>query len=141
MADRRNTRQRQLVLDVVRSRYDHPTVEQIYDAVHARDGHVSRATVYRNLHLLAEQGQILSIKAPGGERFDLRADCHPHIVCTSCGAVEDVLMDFDDHLDEHAAATTEWAVQSHAIIFTGLCPRCASSPAVAEALDGAAVEN
>ncbi|MGN0077024.1 MAG: transcriptional repressor, partial [Parafannyhessea sp.] len=71
---RRNTRQRQMVLDEVRSRCDHPTAEQIYEAVRARDPRVSQATVYRNLHLLAQEGQILSIKAPGVEHFDLRRD-------------------------------------------------------------------
>lgn len=66
MTERRNTRQRQLVLEEVRSRHDHPTAEQIFDEVHKVDEHLSRATVYRNLHLLADEGIILSIKAPGG---------------------------------------------------------------------------
>jgi Fe2+ or Zn2+ uptake regulation protein len=67
MTERRNTRQRQLVLEEVRSRHDHPTAEQIFDEVHKVDEHLSRATVYRNLHLLADEGIILSIKAPGGD--------------------------------------------------------------------------
>ena len=49
MKQQRNTRQRQLVLDAVRSRRDHPTAEQIYQSVHQVDAHVSRGTVYRNL--------------------------------------------------------------------------------------------
>jgi Fur family transcriptional regulator, ferric uptake regulator len=125
MADRRNTRQRQLVLDVVRSRRDHPTVEQIYDSVRELDAHVSRATVYRNLHLLAEAGNILSIKAPASEHFDLRADSHPHIACVMCGAVADVDLAWEDDLDERAVAGEGWLVRSHAIIFDGLCPSCA----------------
>ena len=80
MTERRNTRQRQLVLEEVRSRHDHPTAEQIFDEVHKVDEHLSRATVYRNLHLLADEGIILSIKAPGGERFDLRTDEHAHVI-------------------------------------------------------------
>ena len=124
MGARRNTRQRQLVLDVVRSRRDHPDVEQIYEAARARDEHVSRATVYRNLHLLADEGAILSIKADGREHFDLRADCHPHIVCTECGSVADIYLDFDDGLDELARATSDWVVSSHAVVFEGVCPAC-----------------
>ena len=52
LKQQRNTRQRQLVLDVVRGRRDHPTAEQIYQSVREQDAHVSRGTVYRNLNLL-----------------------------------------------------------------------------------------
>lgn len=128
MADRRNTRQRQLVLDAVRSRCDHPTADQVYQAVRAQDCHVSRATVYRNLHLLADAGDILSIKVPGGERFDLRADAHPHIICSSCGRVADVPFErggaYEDTLDERASLVTSWQVSTHSLVFTGLCPHC-----------------
>lgn len=128
MADRRNTRQRQLVLDAVRSRCDHPTADQVYQAVRAQDCHVSRATVYRNLHLLADAGDILSIKVPGGERFDLRADAHPHIICPSCGRVADVPFKrggaYEDTLDERASLATSWQVSTHSLVFTGLCPHC-----------------
>ena len=128
MADRRNTRQRQLVLDAVRSRCDHPTADQVYQAVRAQDCHVSRATVYRNLHLLADAGDILSIKVPGGERFDLRADAHPHIICSSCGRVADVPFErggaYEDTLDERVSLATSWQVSTHSLVFTGLCPHC-----------------
>ena len=49
---RRNTKQRALVLDAVRARCDHPTAEDIYLDVRRQDDRISRATVYRNLRLL-----------------------------------------------------------------------------------------
>ena len=58
MKQQRNTRQRQLVLDVVRGRRDHPTAEQIYQSVREQDAHVSRGTVYRNLNLLCDNREI-----------------------------------------------------------------------------------
>ncbi|MGO5211312.1 Fur family transcriptional regulator [Parafannyhessea sp. LCP21S3_E6] len=125
---RRNTRQRQMVLEEVRSRCDHPTAEQIYQSVHERDPRMSQATVYRNLHLLAEEGEILSIKAPGVEHFDLRRDAHPHMVCTRCGSVVDVPIPLGDaDLDGRAAAATGWQVLDHAVIFRGVCPACMRS--------------
>ena len=42
---RRNTRQRKLILEVVRSMNDHPTADEIYLAVHERDEHIGRGTV------------------------------------------------------------------------------------------------
>ena len=134
MTERRNTRQRQLVLEEVRSRHDHPTAEQIFDEVHKVDEHLSRATVYRNLHLLADEGIILPIKAPGGERFDLRTDEHAHVICVRCGKVMDVGVHEDQTLDAQATADLRpfaeggypWTVYSHATIFQGLCPECAA---------------
>ena len=67
---RRNTKQRKLVLDAVRQSYNHPTADEIYNAVREQDDRISRGTVYRNLNLLADAGEILSIKTPGGSRFD-----------------------------------------------------------------------
>ena len=57
---RRNTRQRKLVLDAVRQSYNHPTADEIYNVVRAQDDKISRGTVYRNLNLLADAGEILS---------------------------------------------------------------------------------
>lgn len=61
MKQQRNTRQRQLVLDVVRGRRDHPTAEQIYQSVREQDAHVSRGTVYRNLNLLCDNREIYRV--------------------------------------------------------------------------------
>ena len=52
--ERRNTRQRQLVLEAVQELCDHPTADEIYLRVREQDDHISRGTVYRNLHLLAD---------------------------------------------------------------------------------------
>lgn len=87
---RRNTRQRKLVLDAVRQSYNHPTADEIYNAVREQDDKISRGTVYRNLNLLADAGEILSIKTPGGSRFDRTIEPHAHIICTSCSRVIDV---------------------------------------------------
>ena len=95
MKQQRNTRQRQLVLDAVRSRQDHPTAEQIYQSVRERDAHVSRGTVYRNLNLLCEKQDIYRVVMADCDRFDLRADPHHHMRCVLCGSVVDVDLPYD----------------------------------------------
>lgn len=100
---RRNTRQRKLVLDAVRQSYNHPTADEIYNVVRAQDDKISRGTVYRNLNLLADAGEILSIKTPGGSRFDRTIEPHAHIICTSCSRVIDVPLPFDAQLDAKAS--------------------------------------
>lgn len=121
---RRNTRQRQLVLDAVRARCDHPTAEDIYQDVRAIDGKVSRGTVYRNLNLLTETGTITTVKAPGTARFDWRCDGHGHAVCRRCGAVADIRLPYDAELDERAGAESGFSVDSHSLVFEGTCPAC-----------------
>ena len=119
---RRNTKQRKLVLDAVRQSYNHPTADEIYNAVREQDDKISRGTVYRNLNLLADAGEILSIKTPGGSRFDRTIEPHAHIICTSCSRVIDVPLPFDAQLDAKASEQIGWHVTSHYTIFEGLCP-------------------
>ena len=71
-----NTRQRQLVLDVVLARSDHPTADQVYADARAIDEKISRGTVYRNLHTLAARGDILQVKLPDVDRYEELADRH-----------------------------------------------------------------
>ena len=124
MKARRDTKQRQLVLNAVRSRSDHPTAEQIYESVHARDEHVSRGTVYRNLALLAEDCEINHVKVPGADRFDLTVELHCHLLCVRCGRVCDAPAEYRHELDEHVAAQTGYGSVRHRTVYEGICPDC-----------------
>ena len=121
---RRNTRQRQLVLDTVRATSEHPTADEIYTAIRKVDEHVSRGTVYRNLNLLAEEGVIRAIKTPGGSRFDWNCSEHAHIICTSCGKVADLSLPYDKGLDTKATQDSGFSACSHYTLFEGVCPEC-----------------
>lgn len=121
---RRNTKQRTLILDIVRAHGDHPTAEDIYRDVRERNPKVSRGTVYRNLNLLEETGDIISIEAPGGNRFDRRCDPHAHVICCSCGAVRDAMIEHDYALDGMVERQTGYTVMRHETLFYGICPSC-----------------
>ena len=124
MKQQRNTRQRQLVLEAVRAHRDHPSADQIYLDVRAADEHISRGTVYRNLNLLEQNGEILHVKVPGMDRFDWRVDYHYHLLCTGCGAVIDVPTPYHAELDRELAGQTGYRIARHRLIFEGLCPAC-----------------
>ncbi len=112
------------MLDAVRSRCDHPKAEDIYLQVRETDERVSRGTVYRNLNLLTEAGVITTVKTPGTTRFDWRCDGHVHAVCRCCGAVADVMLPYDDGLDERAGLETGFSIDAHILVFEGTCPAC-----------------
>ena len=124
MVQRRNTRQRKLILDIVRTMDDHPTADEIFLAAREHDPHIGRGTVYRNLNLLVDEGAIRILKAPGGSRFDWRTDEHTHVLCSSCGAIADLPLPYDPALDMKAASATGYEVHSHYMFFEGLCPTC-----------------
>ena len=124
MKTRRNSKQRQLVLEAVKARCDHPTADQIYLDVRARDDKISRGTVYRNLGLLSDEGQISQVRVPEADRYDLRQDRHYHLFCTGCGRVFDAPMPYHAEYDDQVGEETGFRVSRHRLVFEGLCPHC-----------------
>ena len=124
MLKHRETKQRRIVLETVRSHTDHPTANTICEEVHAIDGKISQGTVYRNLNCLSEDGEILHIKVPGADRYDLKTDLHYHIICLNCGKVIDIPFDYLPDPDEKVADVTGYTVFRHRTVFEGLCPEC-----------------
>lgn len=120
----RNTKQRQIVLDAVKSRRDHPSADDIYLDVRRKDNRISRGTVYRNLNHLAESGEITHVRVPSADRYDLRLDRHYHLFCVGCGLVIDAPVPYQESHDETVAAETGFQIQRHRTVFEGLCPQC-----------------
>ena len=124
MLKHRETKQRKIVLETVRSHTDHPTAITIYEEIHAVDRRISQGTVYRNLNCLSEDGEILHIKVPGADRYDLRTDLHYHIICVKCGKVIDIPYGYLSDPDEKVANVTGYKVFRHRAVFEGICPGC-----------------
>ena len=124
MVKKRDTHQRRLVLEAVRSRTDHPSADDIYLSVREKDDRISRGTVYRNLSVLAEGGEISHVRVPSADRYDLRPDKHYHMFCTGCGAVCDVPIDYREDYDRLAEEKTGFRIDRHRTVFEGLCSQC-----------------
>lgn len=124
MKRQRKTKQRQLVLDVVQARCDHPSADEIYLDARAIDDKISRGTVYRNLNILVRQGEVLQVKLPHIDRYECQLEKHYHLLCQGCGAVCDVPLAYQWKLDEQVAKITGYTIERHRTIFEGLCPDC-----------------
>lgn len=120
------SKQRQIILDAVKARCDHPSADQIYLDVRAKDDKISRGTVYRNLSILSETGEISNVKVPTADRYDLRVDRHYHIYCTGCGKTLDAPNSYLAEYDEQAKKATGFQILHHRLVFEGLCPECAA---------------
>ncbi len=124
MKQTRNTRQRKLVEEAVKARKNHPTADEIYMDVRERDEKISRGTVYRNLNLLAESGEISHVRVPSADRYDFRLDRHYHTFCTGCGAVCDSPVPYTEEYDRLTEEATGFRITRHRTVFEGLCPEC-----------------
>ncbi|MDE7309285.1 MAG: transcriptional repressor [Lachnospiraceae bacterium] len=124
MKKQRNSRQRKLILDIVALRHDHPTADQIYLDVRTQDSQISRGTVYRNLGILSENGEIANVKVPAADRYDSRLDRHYHMFCTGCKRVFDVPLEYQEQYDEQVEKETGFKISRHRLFFEGLCQEC-----------------
>ena len=121
----RQTFQKTLTLEAVRTMKCHPTADQVYTFVAEKYPEISRATVYRNLNQLCEAGEIGRVKNPyGADRFDHIAGRHFHFICRKCGSLSDVKLADVSHLNELCEAQTGAQVEECNIFFEGLCKNC-----------------
>lgn len=87
------SKQRSLILDIVRANPVHPTAEWVYEQARKEMPSIGIATVYRNLNALADMGEIGRIvSADGADRFDSNLEEHYHLQCRACGRLVDLRM-------------------------------------------------
>ena len=124
----KHSRQREAILTMLRSRYDHPTAEQLYSDLKEEFPRLSLGTVYRNLSLLESMGEILKISAAGTcERYDGNPGEHYHFVCESCSRVDDVAVPVITNLNNEVQTATGAKVNKHTTLFFGTCKECSDS--------------
>jgi Fur family transcriptional regulator, peroxide stress response regulator len=129
----RQSRQRDLVLEIVRSTMDHPTADWVYRQARRRLPRISLATVYRNLKQLAARGLIREIQAGGPvARFDGNMGRHYHIRCLGCGRLSDLPLSVSKRLEEEARRATSYRILGHEVEVHGLCPLCQEGAAPIE---------
>jgi Fur family peroxide stress response transcriptional regulator len=121
----RKTKQKEAILEVLRGTNSHPTADWIYNEVRKEIPNISLGTVYRNLRLLCESGEISELDLCGTlARFDARQDNHYHFRCEKCGLVFDVDLPVDAEIDRRAAQKTGFEVSYHRLEFRGVCKSC-----------------
>lgn len=96
------SRQRESIKRFLLSRYDHPTADTVYLHVKKEFPNISLGTVYRNLALLTELGEILKITTDGADRFDGHVEPHSHFICRRCHALFDIYMEDEAFIDVKA---------------------------------------
>ena len=121
----KRSRQREAIQKCLAGRYDHPTAEMVYMSIKDEFPNISLGTVYRNLSLLSDLGEIRKIPVSGGpDRFDGNPGGHYHFSCRKCKSVLDLELTQQEQLNELAGKNFPGIIEEHTILFTGICPNC-----------------
>lgn len=119
------SRQREMIKDFLMTRKDHPTADLVYSNIRQDCPNISLGTVYRNLTLLADLGEIQRLRVGDGiDHFDADTSSHYHFICSDCGAVIDLEMDSIDNITDMAGKNFDGSILGHVTYFYGKCPKC-----------------
>ena len=119
-------RKRNAILDYLRNTDVHPSAEMVYNHLKPEIPDLSSGTVYRNLSMFKDKGEIISIGTVGGvERFDGNAAPHVHFVCTDCESVTDLpKIAVPEVLNQEVNAQTGGQINMCQLTFVGQCKNC-----------------
>lgn len=125
------SKQRSLILDIVRNTKCHPTAEWVHIEAKKVLPKIGIATVYRNLNTLADMGEILKLADGEGQiRFDGTVSEHFHFKCNCCGSVSDLDNEKSEKIASMRNAISEAyaeigaAVDFSSIMLKGMCNSC-----------------
>ena len=121
------SRQREAVKHFLMTRRDHPTADTVYHCLREEFPNISLGTVYRNLTLLSELGEINRISTgSGAEHFDGDLTPHQHFICSRCHRIYDIRMNRVNALLDDAQKVAPGRIESCRLNFYGICEQCAS---------------
>ncbi len=119
------TRQRKVVLSVIRESGSHLTANEVFADSKAKLPSISFATVYNSLRFLKEAGHIAEIQfGNGASRFDRITARHDHAICTACGKLVDIELEHPSDLIDQAAALANFRPEFLEFTLRGTCPDC-----------------
>jgi Fe2+ or Zn2+ uptake regulation protein len=121
----RVTPQRQAIFRLLEGDVSHPTVESLFDRARADMPTISLKTVYQTVHDLEALGEVRVLDlGTGSVRVDPNVeDDHHHLLCTRCGRVRDLAVDFTG-LHVPLRYRRDFTVDDVQVIFRGHCADC-----------------
>ena len=116
----RKTKQREVILDILKESRNHPTAEEIYVKARMFMPKISLSTIYRTLKNLVDEGRILEIKLQGENcsRYDYPLKEHQHFYCRKCKRIFDIDISLDGNFE------LPHKVEEFRALFIGVCNDC-----------------
>lgn len=124
----KHSKQRDSIMEFLQGRKDHPTADTVYMNVRKSFPNISLGTVYRNLTLLADIGEIARVRVGDGiDHFDADTSPHYHFICKECGSIIDFYDANMQSLTESANRDFNGQIDGHVAYFYGKCRSCLSN--------------
>lgn len=118
----RETKQRTAILEFLRSKRQHCSASEVYDAVRVKIPNISLGTVYRNLGNLLEKGEIISVETSDKcVYYDGFTSSHAHFVCSECKNIFDFPLTLDAHKEIDDMG---FLVENERVVYYGKCANC-----------------
>lgn len=124
MATLKHSRQRDCIKEFLTGRCDHPTADMVYCHVREQFPNISLGTVYRNLSLLSEIGEIRKITCNGPDRFDANTMPHYHFTCNCCGSITDLNFEKEPDFEGLSPKNFAGSIEQVTLDFYGICEAC-----------------
>ncbi len=122
------SRQREAIISCLANRKDHPTADMVFESVRQEFPKISLGTVYRNLTLLCETGDIMKVATVKGfDRFDYTTKPHCHFICCECSQVTDVEADMESLINKKELKNIPGIIDRTDILVYGLCHECSDN--------------
>ena len=121
------TSQKQAIFDTVKLAKNHPTAQEVYEAVRKSVPKMSFATVYRNLAQLAKDGKIAEVQfVDNKKRYEALLHPHQHFICRKCGRIIDMELSKLLNVEETVQKMQCHKVESFNLELMGTCAKCLS---------------
>lgn len=123
---RKRSKKREAILNVLRSTKEHPNADWIYMQIKKEYPDISLATVYRNLAMFRKEGAIISVgNVNGHERYDADTSPHSHFICNKCGRILDLNnLSVDKDVLDKIESNMDIKVEDCTVVLSGLCKEC-----------------
>ena len=119
------TPQRLAILEYLDGNKNHPSAENIYEAVRRKFPMMSFATVYKTLETLKQKGDLLELTIdPLRRRYDTDTKSHHHLICNTCKKIVDIEAELPVSIPDKAKEGFE--VTGNHVEFYGICNECRS---------------
>lgn len=102
----------------------HMNIDDLYKNLLKKFPSISLATIYKNVNAMVDKIFLNEVKIPEAKSvYELVKDEHSHLVCSSCGRIEDIHID-TEVLENSLSTISEFQVKNTEVIFSGICKQC-----------------
>lgn len=134
--DLKLTRPRELIVQKILATKtgEHFSADKLWEELRKKDRRVSKATVYRTLHLLVQKKVVEEHDFGRGEKYYermLERPHHDHLICIHCGRIMEFENPEVERLQEEIAKREGFVIAYHSHKLFGACSRCSQKRKIA----------